>query len=320
MHFTHELKKFVCIGHITDDTKPISRLGGSVSYSAIAAKRLGCDTFIITKCPKNHKYIDQLTKLGITVHVLPSNLSTITTFKNVYSEQGKRTQECPQQQEEINICDFEKFPKDILQDATILAAPVIGEIDTRLFPLLSRYGRVVVTPQGYFRNITATSEVKQKRWNCNPKDISTTHTIILSDEDITRNGKLDKDFLNELRKNSNILILTIGAKGSIVYTKKNTIRTTAFPLEKNEIKDFTGAGDTYAVAFVTQFALTHNTQEASVNANFYAALKIIGFGGIGINSIPTKKQIQKFLSNHPSRISNYLKSNSSAAIRFFESN
>lgn len=313
-------KKFICIGHIADDTEPVSHLGGSVSYSAIAAKGLGFDTHIITKCPKNHKYIDQLMKLGITVHVLLSDLSTITTFKNIYNEQGKRTQECPQQQEEINICDFEKFPKDILQDATILIAPVIGEVDTRLFPLLSRYGRVIVAPQGYFRKITADFKVKQKRWNFNPKNTRSTHAIILSDEDITRNGKLDRSFLNKLRENSNIVILTQGAKGSIVYTKKATIRTTAFSLEKNEIKDFTGAGDIYAVAFVTKFALTHNTQEASVNANFYAALKIIGFEGIGINSIPTKKQIQKFLLNHPSRISSYLKSNSSAAITLFESN
>src|SRR4051794_24184719 len=99
-------KKFVAIGHITNDTEPTDHLGGSVAYLAVAAKRLGLEAHIITKSPPKHPYITQLKKLGITVHSLPSSLATITTFKNSYDQNGRRIMLCLSQQEHIGEKDF----------------------------------------------------------------------------------------------------------------------------------------------------------------------------------------------------------------------
>src|SRR5579871_4112428 len=144
-------RKFVTIGHIVNDTEPTDHLGGGVSYSAIAAARLGYEAHIITKCPANHPYIKQLESMGVRVHVLPSSLQNITTFQNVYDAKGRRTQRLLAQQETIGISDFASFPKGILHDATILVAVVVSEVETALYPLLAAEGILSIAPQGYFR-------------------------------------------------------------------------------------------------------------------------------------------------------------------------
>jgi sugar/nucleoside kinase (ribokinase family) len=84
--------KFVAVGHIVNDSDPRDHLGGGVSYSAIAAQRLGHEAHIITKCPPDHPYIAGLEHMGVRVHLLPTKLDTITSFKNIYDQGGQRTQ------------------------------------------------------------------------------------------------------------------------------------------------------------------------------------------------------------------------------------
>lgn len=308
-------KTFVTIGHIVNDTEPYDHIGGGVSYSSIAARRLGYTTHVITKCPTKHPYVRFLENLGIRVHILPSNITTMTSFRNIYSPSGKRKQVITNKQDSITINDLKHFPKDVLDGSTILVAPVIAEVDMELYPYLASSGLLAVTPQGYFRALNDHGVVHQKEWDF-PKSLLNFSTMtIFSDEDITVDGKFDNELLNRIKKAGNIVALTKGAKGARIYEKgKSTINTMAYKLYKNETRDFTGAGDIFATALITRYADGKDLMSASAFAAFYAALKISGSKGIGVDSIPTTEELSIFVEKNSERIKEFREKNNMAEI------
>jgi sugar/nucleoside kinase (ribokinase family) len=286
-------QKFVAIGHITNDISPKEHLGGGVSYSAVAAAKLGLEAHIITKCSRNHRYIKELEKLGVKVHVIPSGLNTITTFDNKYNLQGKRNQIVTNIQESISPEDKKNIPWQVLKDSIIIVAPVTSlDVDIRIFPDFAKYGSLNIIPQGYFRKILKNGTVIHKKWEGFGKYISNANIAVLSDEDIP--------FQREIVKEFPLIALTQGAEGVMVYNKgEKFFQTKAFPLKKEELIDFEGAGDVFAATFIIEMIRNPgDIKAASVTASLFAAVKIAGIGGIGIDSIPSREQVKEFLKKH----------------------
>ena len=285
-------QKFVAIGHITNDISPGEHLGGGVSYSAVTAARMGLEAHIITKCPINHPFVKELKELGVIVHILPSNLNTITTF-DTRNARGKRSQTVSEIQELISPKDEKSFPWHILKDSIILVAPVTTfDVDRKLFPYLAKYGDLNVIPQGYFRKILKNGNVVPKKWENFRMYASSMKTVVLSEEDIVLQPNLVKYFP--------LVVLTQGAKGAVVYRNGQKIcQTNAFPLQRTELVDFEGAGDVFAAAFIIEMIRKSGDIKASSEAAcLLAAVKISGICGIGVNSIPSRKQIAEFLKKH----------------------
>lgn len=301
-------RKFITIGHITNDTEPMPHLGGSVSYSAIAAHQLGYEAHIVTKCPSTHPYLEELKKKGIIVHRLSSKLSTITTFKNLYSPDGKRTQYVLEQQEKIMVSDFDTISSELLTDSIIVISPVIGEVDEKLFSYLSAYGFVSLAPQGYFRKVEGDTTVTHVQWRGCEEYVQDIQISILSEEDIQRNNQCDMKLFDRIKAHVPLTVLTQGERGATVYTKTETIQTPAFKLFAEETVDFTGAGDCFATRFILEYMQSRNIQKASKEACFYAAVKIMAIHGIGIDSIPSREDLNDFKMKNESRVEAYFKS------------
>ncbi len=311
--------RFVAIGHIVDDTEPYHHLGGGVAYSAVAAAKLGYTCYIITKCPENHQYIKELETLGVTVFRLPSKKETITSFSNVYDSEGRRKQKVLEKQELVTVADLGAFPKDILKEAIILVSAVIGEVDLSLFSYLAQQGTLALTPQGYFREVGKNSDVRQKEWSGFENYLQQVEFTFVSEEDLYINNSFDSNLLQKLNMVTPLNVLTKGEKGATVFSGNTTIYLTAFHLKNEETKDPTGAGDTFATVFITHYIKNKDLKQAGVAACFYAALKIMGFGGIGIDSIPEKEQIVSFIKNNPERVLAYLEANSINDPNFLQS-
>lgn len=77
-----------------------------------------------------------------------------------------------------------------------------------------------------------------------------------------KNNVKQSDFLNTIE---NKLIITLGSKGSM-YSKR------IFPVEKVEIKDMVGAGDTFISVFTYKYILTNNIVESIRFANECATI------------------------------------------------
>lgn len=305
------------VGHITNDLEPSPHLGGGVSYTGFATTKLGQPTAIITKCSVQSPYIRELSDLRIVVNRLPVRESSFeyatTAFKNFYDENENRHQIVPEIQETINLDDLKNFP-NIPQDTIILVATVVGEVDTRLFPELAKRGHLVVTPQGYFRKIENDGTVKHQPWQ-NLSALAHAKMVILSDEDLTFDEKkgIDMEMFAQIRTLCPLAVLTQGTKGATIFERDTgqEIHTGVFRLAADEVKDLTGAGDTYAAAFMIRYEQTKNIKEASVFAALYSALKIksIGGEGKGMITIPTLNQVQAFVNDEKTRFDEFLKEN-----------
>lgn len=284
-------KSFTAIGHIVNDIEPHAHLGGGVSYASIAAAKLGYKASIITRCPPDHPYIDQLKHLGVTVHVLPVKNNTITSFSNIYDTDGHRTQRVTKQQDPITLADLKDIEKFLEQDSIILAAPVIGEVDMKLFPHLARYASLAVTAQGYFRHIEQDGRVRHRPWAGFEKYLKFCQMTIFSQEDISINGEPDNTLLEKIKNACETVVLTQGEKGATVYQQgQNSLHTDAVSLKDSKIVDFTGAGDVFAAAFIAEYAKSGDVKSAAKFAHRYAALKLMGKDGIGIGSIPNLEE------------------------------
>lgn len=263
------MQNFVAIGHIVNDLEPNDHLGGSVYYTALLARKLGYQATIITKAPADHAYIKELKDLGIRVYPLLSKLNTMTSFKNFYNAKGRRTQFVTEKQEQITSEDL--LPKEVLKDSIILVASVIGEIDIDLFPFLAYYGPVFVTLQGYLRQIGKDGKVS-KAFPQSLGFLKSVEATIFSEEDIDSNIKL----LNSIRENSRLTVMTKGDKGSTVFKDDRQISVPALELKDETVLDLTGAGDTFAAAFILEYMKSLNLKKASEKANLMAGLKISG--------------------------------------------
>jgi sugar/nucleoside kinase (ribokinase family) len=227
--------KFVAVGHIVNDTAPYDHLGGGVSYSAIAARRLGHEAHIITKCPPDHPYIADLEHMGVRIHLLPAKLDTITSFENIYDHDGNRTQHVREVQEPITCADLPFFPQDLLKDATVLIAPVIHEVDMNLYPALARGKMLAVAPQGYFRARNSDGKVTQERWLGFEDFLRHAHATIFSDKDIAiGSDTVDDKLLKSIVDECSLVALARGAKGASMYHEGAAFEFGVLSLQRDE--------------------------------------------------------------------------------------
>jgi sugar/nucleoside kinase (ribokinase family) len=311
---------FVAIGHIVNDTAPPNHLGGGVSYSAIAARRLGHEAHIITKCPQDHPYIADLEHMGVRVHLLPTKLDTITSFENIYDQNGKRTQHVPEVQEPITCADLRFFPQDLLKDATVLVAPVIHEVDMNLYPALAESKMFAVAPQGYFRARNPDGKVTQERWAGFEGFLRHAHATIFSDKDIAiGSDTVDEELLKAIVDECSLVAVTCGAKGASIYREGTTFEFGALSLQRDETNALTGAGDTFAAALVTELARGTELRAAAVSAAFFAALKIRGADRRnGVDAIPTLEELTQFAEANPQRVQCFLEQERAPRISLFD--
>jgi sugar/nucleoside kinase (ribokinase family) len=310
----------VAVGHIVNDIAPRNHLGGGVSYSAIAAQRLGHEAHIITKCPPDHPYIGDLKHMGVRVHPLPTKLDTITSFRNIYDKDGKRTQHVPEVQEPITRADLPFFPQDLLKDAAVLIAPVIHEVDMDLYPALAQSKMLAVAPQGYFRALNPDGKVTQKRWVGFEGSLRHARATIFSAEDIAiGSDTVDEELLKAIVDECSLVALTRGPKGASIYREGTAFEFGVLSLQQDETNDLTGAGDTFAAALVTELARGTELRAAAVSATFFAALKIRGLGrGDGIDAIPTLEEVRQFAETSPQRVQSFLEQEHASRISLFD--
>ncbi len=323
-------KSIVLVGHITNDISPVPHVGGGVSWSGIAFARLGFSVVLVTKAPRQHPYLQELKNLGIRdIYTLPVRdekyAKTLTSFDNQYDAQFHRQQISPSQQEPITLEDWKAFRgtdafRNLPQNAGVLIAPVIGEVDPRIFPLVKNdFPFLAVTPQGYFRYIEKESgRVLQVPWK--EKDaLQFSDATILSEEDL----RFDQDggYFRALRAVAPLVVLTRGEKGLTIFQKRKEkeLEVKAYALLPGEVRDPTGAGDVCAAAFTSYYLQTTDMHQAGVFAALFAALKIRGneTRELGMATIPGQDAIPTFMKREKKRYETFLAENNLGFLSLF---
>lgn len=265
---------YVVIGHTTRDLKKrSSAVGGTATYAARTAQRLGYRVGVITSAGAD---LDLSESLGdVLIARFPA--AETTTFENIYTN-GQREQVVHATAETL-------VPAAVPEDwraAIVHIGPVARECDPAL---VDAFGEafVGVTPQGWMRQWGGRGRVSRGPWREADQVLPRADAVVLSDEDIGSNRSLAAEYAFQTR----VLALTQGAAGCIVYAG-GEVRHFA-PQTVVEV-DSTGAGDVFAASFFCALQCGHDPWAAARFANCIAAQSVTR---LGLSGTPNRGEVAR---------------------------
>ncbi|MHB8684232.1 MAG: PfkB family carbohydrate kinase [Dehalococcoidia bacterium] len=272
---------FVVVGHAVRDVAPEGwRLGGTVTFAAVQAHRLGLSVGVVTAAGADLDVQAEVPFAQVVQHLTAST----TCFENVYVG-GQRRQSVRSRADAI--------PRDVVPDAwrrapIVLLGPVLSELAPDFSTLFASASLTSVSAQGWLRAVDEAGHVHHTAWGGEPFwrgcDV-----LFVSDEDLDDGG----DTLERWTREVPTVAMTESWKGARVCTHGVWRRMDAFP----EVEaDPTGAGDTFATALLVRLRETGDVLEA---ARFGAAAASISVSGIGAASIPGRDEIEARLREYP---------------------
>jgi len=271
---------FLVIGHVVKDLVPGGwRLGGTATYAAVQATRLGLRAAVVTSAPGRMDLAALLP--GVQVHRVPSRRAT--TFRNRYHS-GHRTQSVLAQARALDLSDV---PDAWLATPIVLLGPVCGEVlpeAASLFP-----ERLVgVSAQGWLRRVDTQQRVTACPW---PDSASWRHgtAVFGSDEDAPGDATLADRWAFVFP----VVVYTESFRGARMHLAGRWRQIGAFPAHE---VDLTGAGDIFATAFLARLS---ETDDPALAARFAAAAASISVSGEGTTAIANRQQIEERMAQHP---------------------
>jgi len=266
----------VCvIGHITRDIIRIKNIekeipGGVAYYFTMASKSLGSNTCLITKfAAKDKDLLNDLIKKNISIFYKVSQQTTV--FENIYPESlGFRVQNVKRVAEPFSTKDIQ----DISAKFFHLGPLTKEDIPIEILKLLSKKAKISLDIQGFLRKIEK-GRVKSVDWEEKEEGLAYINILktdeaearILSGEDDIKEAavKLSTYGIDEI-------IITLGNKGSLIYSKGKFYPIPSFPVKK--IVDATGCGDTYMAGYIYKRLKSSDIEESGRFAAVTASLKL----------------------------------------------
>jgi hypothetical protein len=270
---------FLVVGHVVKDQAPEGwHLGGTASYAAMQASRLGLNAAVVTSAVESD-LADR--PLPAEVRSLPSQATTV--FRNEYSD-GRRTQHLLSRAHDLSIDDV---PVEWRRTEIVLLGPVCGEVPGELAHIFE--GSLLgVSAQGWLRRVGPQGQVLPQPW----RDVAlwrVSRALFVSEEDLGG----DESPLQEWVEHVPILCLTRADRGARVYFDDAWHSIPAFA--EQEV-DPTGAGDVFATAFLIRF---HETNDVAEATRFAGAAASLSTAAEGIHAIPTRTQVEERLARSP---------------------
>jgi sugar/nucleoside kinase (ribokinase family) len=270
---------FLVIGHVVKDVSDGGwRLGGTVTYAATQASRLGLRTGVVTTASPE---IDLQAFLpDVSVHCIPSELTT--TFANRYAE-GRRVQHVWAKGSPI---EAEDVPPGWRNARIVLLGPVLDEVSVDLANIFDK-ALVGFCAQGRLREVRPDGLVVRRRWRAS-ESVRGVDVVVVSDEDIED----DEGVLERWQQETSIIVVTEGKGGARVYNDGRWRKIGAFPHDE---VDPTGAGDVFAAAFVIALDEARSVDAA---ARFAVAAAGLSIEAAGTASVATRQDIERVLAEH----------------------
>jgi 1D-myo-inositol 3-kinase len=281
--------EFLTIGHVTRDVHLDGSfsLGGTVTFAAVTAYRLGLVAAIVT-CADTQLLLELPARLpGIGLAVRSSTATT--TFANQYDE-GFRTQYLRARAEPQEV---EDVPVAWHDAPVVLLGPLAQELTPELVTLFPRRAGAIIaaTPQGWLRRWDADGRVWPTPWTAAEAILPYLDVLILSHDDLlpfANGNRVDADaMLTRWSLQVPLLVATDGRHGATLFQHGITERFNAFPTQE---VDPTGAGDVFAASFLCHLYRHDNPREAVNFANCVASFSV---EQVGVAGIPTTEMVEK---------------------------
>ena len=249
------------IGPLTRDVVDggAERIGGAPWYASRALRVLQQEAMVVTKCgePERRSYLRRLAALGLPVSLAAAGETTSFSFR--YDAGGKREMRVETIGDQWSEGDE---PERALRRVEwVHLAPVLrDDFPPEALERIARRRRVLLDGQGLVR-------VRQVGPLTLDGDFDRTllrHVSILKLAEEEAQAILGGGELEELRElEVPEVVVTFGAGGSLVLTRDATVRLTTRPARG----DPTGAGDAFAVAYLSARAGGHRPISAARRAS-----------------------------------------------------
>jgi sugar/nucleoside kinase (ribokinase family) len=279
--------EFVVIGHASRDLSPDGswRLGGGVAYAGATASRFGLRVGVLTSAPQD--VLATLQDALADAAIVNAPAHEATTFQNSYAATGRR-QVLRARAASLTLCHL---PPAWADARIVLLAPVAQEVDPSFAQAFPR-ALVAAAPQGWLRRWDASGAVTPGPLDAAPRLLPHIRALILSRDDL-----LPPDASPEQQEQAEatiaawaqkvpVVAVTRGAAGADLYSDGAVAESFA-GVPAREV-DPTGAGDSFAAAFLYWLDRTGDAHAAVRFANHVAACSV---ERVGVESVPTIAQL-----------------------------
>jgi len=234
-----------------------------------------------------------MTKYGIELPHIKISEET-GGFKLIYDDSGNRTLDVLGVSGKIFP---EDIPEECLDAKIILLGPILQEIDLRLTEFLRRKSKaeLFLDPQGIVREIGDDNRIKEVCERQKAEAFTKSVDIIKPNEHEAETLTGVEAPFSSARLltewGAKIGIVTLAERGSIVYKGRNFLKIPAY---KTTAKDPTGAGDTYAGAFIKRYLDGGNLLQIALFASAAASIKVEYTGpDFPLDNDEVNKRVQK---------------------------
>jgi sugar/nucleoside kinase (ribokinase family) len=265
---------YLAVGHVTRDLVDSAfTIGGTVSYAARTARALGCRVGAVTSASPDLDLSQALD--GVLVARFPA--TTTTTFKNIYTSNGRR-----QLLHGIAETLVPEMMPPHWSAAIVHLGPVARECDPAL---VNAFGDsfLGVTPQGWMRYWDPAGRVSCCQWEEAEPVLARADAVVLSEEDVAGDETLVARYAAQTR----LLVLTQSAAGCTIYLHG---QASHFPAPAVHEVDPTGAGDIFAAAF---FVWLQRTGDPGVAARFANCVAARSVTRTGLDSTPGPDEVAR---------------------------
>jgi sugar/nucleoside kinase (ribokinase family) len=273
------MPRLLAIGHVSRDRREGGFvLGGSVSYAALQAQKLGWEAGVLTSAGPDFEPERELP--GASVFVLPS--AATTRFANEYGEDGTRHQIVLARAADL---DLGALPAAWHDPDVVLLSPLLGEIQG--FGATSLGAACVgAIAQGWLREVGPDGAVRPRVWTHPERDLAGVHVLFVSEQDLP-GGAADAP---PLLAAAPMVALTRGWRGLVLLTRQGPFDVPSLP--RPEV-DPTGAGDVLAAAFLARY---HESGDPLEAAAFAACAASCSVEGIGAATLGDRAEIERRLA------------------------
>ncbi len=269
------------IGHVCRDILPDGGLGlgGSVSYAATTALRMGCRVGVVTSAGPGLDLTEVFPGAQIACH----RSASTTLFENIYQDGSRR--QIIHRRADVITC--KQIPQSWRSPAIVYLGSIDQEITAKVFHCFTDETLVGVMPQGFFRRWDEQGNISYSAWAPSEALLRRIDVLIISELDVPDPSRLVSEWEDLVK----IIVVTHADRGATVYHGGESCQYPARPARE---VDPTGAGDVFTAAFLMILSETGDPCQAAAFANAAASFSVEGHG---VTGIPLRHQVDQYLKD-----------------------
>jgi len=293
MNTPADICEFVVVGHVAQDVQLDGsyRIGGTVTYAALLAARLGLRVGIVTSGTTREQMSLGLTMPEARVQIVCTQAQTATIFENIY-DGDRRTQYLRARARTLRDVDV---PEAWRAAPIALLGPIAAEVDPSVAACLDAGEPGVIraaTPQGWLRAWDAVGRVSPIAWAEAEAFLPHLTALVCSVEDVASAASSDgadgvEELLASWAARVRYLVVTDGPRGARLWVEGG--EPNHVPAHVVPEVDPTGAGDVFTAALL--IALWRGELALDAVRYAHAAASFI-VASPGASGMPTEEQIR----------------------------